>query len=58
MQLPSGTLTDTLGPRKTVAAGLLLSTFASFLPQCVLLPPQRFSVDVVLRIHGTILYAV
>ncbi len=30
MQIPSGTLADTLGPRKTVAAGLLLSALGSF----------------------------
>ena len=29
MQLPSGTLADTLGPRKTITAGLLLSTLGS-----------------------------
>ena len=29
MQVPSGTLADTLGPRKTVAAGLLLSALGS-----------------------------
>ena len=30
MQIPSGTLADTLGPRKTIAAGLLLSALGSF----------------------------
>ncbi|MEE8472975.1 MAG: MFS transporter [Dehalococcoidia bacterium] len=31
MQLPSGVLADTLGPRKTIAAGLLLSTLGSLI---------------------------
>ena len=31
MQLPSGTLADTLGPRKTITAGLLLSAIGSTL---------------------------
>jgi len=30
MQIPSGTLADTLGPRKTIVAGLLLSALGSF----------------------------
>ncbi len=31
MQVPSGTLADTLGPRKTIAAGLLLSAVGSLI---------------------------
>src|SRR3990172_8327071 len=31
MQLPSGTLADTLGPRKTITIGLLLSGLGSLL---------------------------
>ena len=31
MQLPSGVLADTLGPRKTITAGLLLSTMGSII---------------------------